>query len=240
MPGRPNKRNKRPDLNGLLVVDKPEGPTSMDVIRKLRRATGGAKAGHAGTLDPLATGVVVCCLGKATKLVDQLMGQTKVYETVVDLTAFTTTDDRDPRGEREEVQVDQPPTEARLQEVLEQFTGDIQQVPPAYSAIHIDGQRAYKLARQGEDVQIEPRTVRIDAIEMLSYAWPNLSLRITCGKGTYIRSLGRDIGQALGTGGHLASLRRTASGRFTVEQAVPWERLEEPIEAEDLMPMPIN
>ena len=144
------------NLNGLLIVDKPMGWSSMDIIRRIRRATDRCKAGHAGTLDPLATGVVVCCLGKATKLVDSLMGTTKVYITTVDLSAFTQTDDLE--GEREEVAVNTPPTHQEVLEALDQLTGEIQQIPPMYSAIHIDGQRAYKLARKGEVVDIKPRT----------------------------------------------------------------------------------
>lgn len=224
------------DLHGLLVVDKPLGMSSMDVVRRVRRAAGHCKTGHAGTLDPLATGVVLCCLGKATKLIDRLMGLTKVYEAEVDLSAFTATDDRE--GEREEVHVGTQPTEARLRETLETFVGHIEQRPPAFSAIHIDGQRAYKLARRGEAVEIAARTVRIDGIELLNYDWPIAAIRVTCGKGTYIRSLARDIGQALNTGGHLAGLRRTAVGGYTLDRAVDDARLNDPITAAELLPMP--
>jgi len=227
---------KRTDLHGLIVVDKPEGPTSMGVVRRVRRAAGNAKTGHAGTLDPLATGVVICCLGKATKAVPRLMDRAKVYQTTIDLSAFTTTDDRE--GERTEVAVNSPPRVQQVDEVLGRFSGEIEQTPPAFSAIHVGGQRAYKLARRGETVDMPTRTVRIDAIERLDYTYPELTLRITCGKGTYIRSLGRDIGTALETGGHLASLRRTAVGEYTLEQAVAWDRLDDPIEAEDLLPIP--
>jgi len=229
-------KKRRTDLNGLIVVDKPQGPTSMGVVRRVRHAAGNAKTGHAGTLDPLATGVVICCLGKATKAVPQLMDLTKIYETTIDLTAFTTTDDRE--GDRTEVDIATPPTEQEMRGVLPRFVGAIEQRPPAFSAIHIDGQRAYKLARRGEAVEVPTRTVQVHAIECLGYAFPELSLRITCGKGTYIRSLGRDIGTALGTGGHLASLHRTAVGGYTLEQAVAWERLGQPIEAEHLLPIP--
>ena len=232
--GRPRYAN--PSLTGLLVVDKPLGWSSMDIVRRLRRVTGGAKAGHAGTLDPLATGVVVCCLGKATKIIDSLMGLTKVYEAGVDFSAFTTTDDRE--GPREEVNITSPPTLDDLQQVLPRFIGEIDQKPPAFSALHIDGQRAYKLARRGEVVDIPSRKVRIDAIEILSYTWPIAELRITCGKGTYIRSLARDIGTALQTGGHLASLRRTAVGPYTLENTFDEARLELPVGESDLLPMP--
>ncbi len=205
----------------------------MDVIRRIRRATDRCKAGHAGTLDPLATGVVVCCLGKATKLVDSLMGTTKKYITKVDLSAFTQTDDLE--GEREEVSVDTPPSRQAVIEALAQLTGEIQQIPPMYSAIHIDGQRAYKLARKGEEVHIDPRTVMVHDIQLMNYTWPYAELDITCGKGTYIRSIARDLGKILGTGGHCASLRRTAVGQYTVDEAIPGSRLETPITQEDLI-----
>lgn len=221
------------NLNGLLIVDKPMGWSSMDIIRRIRRVTERCKAGHAGTLDPLATGVVVCCLGSATKLVDSLMGGTKVYLTRVDLSAFTQTDDLE--GEREEVVVDTPPTQQQVLDALSQLTGEIQQIPPAYSAIHVNGQRAYKLARKGETVEIEPRQVTVHAIELLSYQWPMADLSITCGKGTYIRSIARDLGKMLGTGGHCATLRRTAVGPYTLEHAITGDRLDQPITQADLI-----
>ena len=224
------------EVCGLLVVDKPIGWSSMDVVRRVRRAAGRAKTGHAGTLDPLATGVVICCLGRATRCVVRLMDLTKVYETRVDLSAFTTTDDRE--GERDVVDVAQPPSEAQVREAVGRFVGHIEQRPPAFSAVHIGGRRAYKLARRGEVVDMPVRTVRVDAIEVLAYAWPELSLRITCGKGTYIRSIARDLGQTLGTGGHLSALRRTAVGSYGLSLAVDAARLEQPIGADDLLPMP--
>ncbi len=226
-------------MEGLLVVDKPLGVSSMDVVRRVRRAAGLGrrfKVGHAGTLDPLATGVVVCCLGKATRAVEQLMGLTKVYDAVVDLSAFTTTDDRE--GERQEVAVAQIPDEATVRQVLATFIGEVEQVPPVYSAVHVDGQRAYKLARRGEQPDMPARTVRIDAIELNRYDWPLLDITVTCGRGTYIRSLARDIGVRLGTGGHLASLRRTAVGPYTLDKAVTFDRLESPLRQEDLLPTP--
>ena len=232
-----SRQKVKSDLSGLIVVDKALGMSSMDVVRRVRRAAGKAKTGHAGTLDPLATGVVICCLGKATKSVEKLMGQPKVYETCVDLSAFTQTDDLE--GEREEVDVPEPPTRALIQAVLPQFIGDaIEQTPPIYSAIHVNGQRAYKLARKGESVEMPTKIVRIDAIDILDYAWPNLTLSIRCGRGTYIRSLGRDIGKKLNTGGHLTALRRTAVGEYTLEKAHPIDRFESPITQDDLLPIP--
>lgn len=230
------RRNGNPGLDGLWVVDKPLGLSSMDVVRRVRRAAGNAKTGHAGTLDPLATGVVICCLGRATSAVERLMGLPKVYDAVVDLSAFTATDDRE--GERREVAVASPPTADRVAAACAGFVGLVRQRPPAFSAVHVEGKRAYRLARQGVDVVIPEKTVRIDAVEVLGYAWPELSIRVRCGRGTYIRSLARDLGVGLGTGGHLASLRRTAVGPYTLAEASPIERCERPITAADLLPMP--
>jgi len=233
---RPKTREDGSACSGLLVVDKPVGLSSMDVVRRVRRAAGGVKTGHAGTLDPLATGVVICCLGQATRCVGQLMDLAKTYETQVDLSAFTSTDDRE--GERELVTVSQPPSESVLRDALEQFVGWIEQRPPAYSAVHVNGQRAYKLARSGQEVSLEARPVRIDRIELLAYEWPIAALRVVCGKGTYIRSLARDLGKALGTGGHLASLRRTAVGPYDVQMAVTLDDLPSPLEQRHLLDPP--
>ncbi|MFI4862180.1 MAG: tRNA pseudouridine(55) synthase TruB [Phycisphaerales bacterium JB063] len=230
---------------GLLVVDKPVGWSSMDVCRKVRWAVRRGlpaelgrrkvKVGHAGTLDPLATGVVVVCVGKATKLVNRLMGSTKVYEASVNLSGFTASDDAE--FEPEPVEVSAPPTREAVETALGRQVGVIQQVPPSFSAVHVDGQRAYKAARAGEAVELKARPVRVDAIELLDYDWPTLELKITCGKGTYIRSIARDLGKSLGTGGYLTGLRRTASGQFTVADATPVERFESPLLQGDLLPV---
>ena len=226
-------RYRRHDLHGLMVVDKPLGLSSMDVVRQLRRAAGHCKTGHAGTLDPLATGVIICALGKATKQIDRLMGMTKVYDTTVDLSALTNTDDAE--GERQPVDVATPPTQPQIQTALDQLPGEIQQIPPAYSAIKIGGQRAYKLARKGDDVKMPPRIVRIDSIHLHRYDWPRLDLTITCGKGTYIRSLARQIGALLNTGGYLTALRRTAIGPYTIDRAWQLDALPQPINPEHLI-----
>ena len=233
--GRPKYRQT--SLHGIFVVDKPLGWTSMDVVRRVRDAAGFAKTGHAGTLDPLATGVIICCIGKATRLVESLMRGTKVYEASVDLTAFTNTDDRE--GEREEVAVDEPPSEEQVVTALASFVGQTEQRPPAFSAVHIDGKRAYKRARQGEVVDIPARTVEIFDIALTHYAWPHVKIHVTCGKGVYIRSLARDLGRTLGTGGHLAALRRTAVGEYTLDDAHTAERLMSPITHGDVLPIPI-
>ncbi len=219
-------KNHRPDLNGVLVVDKPLGISSAAVCNAVRRRSGGAKVGHAGTLDPLATGVLVVCLGKATKSISDIQASAKRYTAEVDLSAFTTTDDAE--GEREEITVEAPPTRDELTAACERFLGAIDQRPPIYSAVHIEGKRAYDLARKG-DLSERPaaKRVRIDSIDILAYDWPITVLDIRCGKGVYIRSLARDLGGALGTGGTLRSLRRTAVGGYTIEHATPLDDLPE-------------
>jgi len=229
-------------LNGLLVIDKPMDWTSMDVVRRVRYAAGKGsgrvkqKVGHAGTLDPLATGVLVMCLGKGTKLVEGLMGQVKVYETVIDLSAFTASDDAE--LPRQEVAVPTPPTVAQIDAALAKQTGEIEQVPPDFSAVHVEGKRAYKAARQGEPLKLRPKQVRIDSIERLGYDWPRLELRITCGRGTYIRSIARDLGRLLGTGGYLTALRRTAVGDFTIDRAFAMDKLADGLDQHHLIPLP--
>jgi len=227
-------------LHGLLVVDKPAGWTSMDVVRRVRNAAskgrGKQKVGHAGTLDPLATGVLVLCFGRATRLVDRLMGQTKVYQTTIDLSAFTASDDAE--MPREEVEVAVPPTVEEVDTALRAQTGLIEQVPPNFSAVHVGGRRAYQAARKGESVVLGAKQVRVDSIERLGYDWPSLELCITCGKGTYIRSIARDLGKLLGTGGHLTSLRRLSIGSYTLEQAVTPDDVMGGLDAADILPIP--
>lgn len=211
-------RNKRPDLNGILNIDKPLGWSSAKVCNMVRRLSAGAKVGHAGTLDPLATGVLVVCLGKATKRIPGFMDASKEYRATVDLSAFSSTDDAE--GDRTAVETASVPTRAEIERVLsERFMGEIEQAPPRYSAVKIDGQRAYKIARAGEEFQTRVKVVRIDSIVVEGYDWPRLDLSIECGKGTYIRSIARDLGEALGTGGMLSGLVRTRVGEFRLEEA---------------------
>ncbi|MEM6332164.1 MAG: tRNA pseudouridine(55) synthase TruB [Planctomycetota bacterium] len=226
-------------IDGVLVVDKPLGVSSAEVVRRVRFGAGNCKTGHAGTLDPLATGVLVCCLGDATRLSERVMKGVKAYEAAVDLSAFTTTDDRE--GERTEVAIDEDnrPTRGAIEAAAAGFVGSISQVPPAFSAAHVAGKRAYAMARRGEAVKLEPRTVRIDAIELVRYDWPIAELAVTCGKGVYIRSLARDLGESLGTGGHLAALRRTRVGPFEVGAARALATIERGcLSAEDLTDLP--
>ncbi|MCH8315884.1 MAG: tRNA pseudouridine(55) synthase TruB [Planctomycetes bacterium] len=232
--GRPNKP-PRPVVTGILVVDKPLGISSMTAVNVVRARAGGTRTGHAGTLDPLATGVLVLALGKATKKISHFMATDKRYATVIDLTAFTTTDDME--GERIEVDVAQPPSESDVQAVLEKFTGRIMQRPPQRSAIKIGGRRAYALSRRGETVEIPARPVDVYRLEIRRYNWPELELYVHCGKGTYIRSLARDIGEALGTGGHCESLRRLAVGPFVEDAAAALEQVPDLLTEQDLIPI---
>lgn len=227
-----------PFLSSILILDKPEGLTSMDVCRRIRRrlVNAGApkrvKVGHGGTLDPLATGVLVILVGKATKRCNEIMDGPKRYIAAVDLSCFSTTDDRE--GEQAPVQIDTHPTLEHVRAACEQFTGTIQQTPPIYSAMKVGGKRAYKLARAGETPKMEPRPVTIHSIDIISYDFPIATLDIHCGKGTYIRSLARDLGKALHTGGMLTALRRTAVEPFTIEQAITLEDIPDVLSKEEL------
>ncbi len=232
--GRPNKP-LRPVVTGVLVVDKPLGISSMAVVNLVRAKAGGTRTGHAGTLDPLATGVLVLALGKATKKIGHFMATDKRYATVVDLTAFTTTDDLE--GARIEVDTVQPPAESDVQAVLEKFTGRIMQRPPQRSAIKISGHRAYARSRRGETVEIPARPVDVYRLEIRRYDWPELELYVHCGKGTYIRSLARELGEALGTGGHCQSLRRLAVGPFGEDGALLLAQVPDPLTEQDLIPI---
>lgn len=231
----PAEPNSLP-LSGLLVLDKPLGLSSAAAVARVRRAARGAKVGHAGTLDPLATGVLLCCLGRATRCAAKLMDLPKTYEAVVDLSAFTASDDRE--SPPQVVPVAQPPTQRQVHQALAALVGDIAQRPPRFSAVHVGGRRAYQLARQGQWPDLAPRIVHVAALELLAYAWPHATLRVQCGKGTYIRSLARDLGLKLGTGGHLAALRRTAVGPYTLAMAICWDRLDRPLTVGDLLPPP--
>lgn len=221
-------------IEGVIVIDKPLGLSSMQacaIVRGKLKAGGApkrVKVGHGGTLDPLASGVLVVLVGKATKRCDQVMAGSKRYETTVDLSRLSSTDDLE--GELASVQVDREPTLEDVRRACLRWTGSVMQTPPAYSAIKVNGKRAYALARKGETVELKPRPIRIDSISIIEYSWPMLTLDIACGKGTYIRSLGRDIGEAMGAGGVLTGLRRTRVGRFGIEDAVMLEDLPDPMD----------
>ncbi len=208
---------------GFLNVDKPLGMTSHDVVAKVRRASGIKKIGHAGTLDPLATGVLILCVGGATRLSEYAMHGTKRYLARVRL--GITTDTYDAEGEIVIQRDASHITRDDLQRLFSRFMGDIQQVPPMYSAIKQDGRKLYDLARAGETVERAARDVRIEALELIDWQPPEFTLDVTCSAGTYIRSLAYDLGEALGVGAHLSGLVRTASGVFTLENATPLDTL---------------
>jgi tRNA pseudouridine55 synthase len=215
-------------MNGVLNIDKPAGMTSHDVVGRVRRIAHLKRVGHAGTLDPDATGVLLVCLGQATRLSDYLAGEGKAYRAVLALGATTTTEDAS--GEVLTQTDAGHLTEADLVALLPSFTGDIQQIPPMVSAVHHEGKRLYELARAGITVERAARTIRIDAITLLDFTpgpVAHATLDIVCGKGTYIRTLCADLGAALGVGGHMKSLRRTRVGAFTAAAATPLANLTE-------------
>lgn len=207
---------------GLLNVYKPAGPTSHDLVAWVRRGTGVRKVGHGGTLDPAATGVLVLCLGPATRLSEYLQGSPKTY--VARLHFGIETNTYDAQGEIV-ARDSRPVMRDQVEAALAGFRGRIAQVPPLYSALKRGGRKLYELARAGQTVALEPRPVTIYRLELLAWEPPFATLRVECSPGTYIRSLAHDLGRAVGVGAHLAALERTASGRFTAAEAVPWERL---------------
>ena len=215
-------------MNGVLNIDKPAGITSHDVVGRVRKVAQLKRVGHAGTLDPDATGVLLICLGAATRLTDYLADEGKEYRATLALGAATTTEDA--AGEvLTRVDASQI-TEQALAEILPRFVGDIVQTPPMVSAVHHEGRRLYELAREGITVERAARTIRIDGIQLIDFTPGELAqatLDVSCGKGTYIRTLCADIGAALGVGGHMAALRRTRVGSFLVETALPLAELTE-------------
>lgn len=219
------RKRKGRDISGWLVVDKPAGLTSTAVVNKVRWALDAKKAGHAGTLDPEATGVLAVALGEATKTVPYITDALKAYTFTVRLGQATNTDD----AEGEVIaKSDARPTDEQIKEALLPFLGEIMQVPPKFSAVKIDGQRAYKLAREGEDVQIEARPLWVEELIMLDRPdADHVVLEMTCGKGGYVRSIARDLGTALGCYGHVKELRRIWSGPFDAEDGISLERIDE-------------
>lgn len=212
-------------MNGFLIANKPTGTTSSNVVVFVRRRLPkGTAIGHGGTLDPDASGVLPLCIGKATRLFDYIIDKKKTY--VAELQLGQVTDTQDATGqvvEEHAVAVG----EAELREAIPHFVGEIEQIPPMYSAIKRDGKRMYQLARKGETVELEPRKCRVDGIELLGQTGENrYQIRVDCGKGVYIRTLCHDIGKYLGCGGHMASLKRTAAGVFSIENALTKEQIE--------------
>jgi len=213
----------------VLLIDKPMDWTSFDVVKKLRRLVRTRKIGHAGTLDPLATGLLILCTGKYTKRINEYMSQEKEYTGRITLGARTPTFDLEsgPEDHRDYSGI----TPDVLQSALAAFTGPILQVPPIHSAIKVDGQRVYELARKGREVKLEARPVVIKAFDITEFKLPVVGFRVVCSTGTYIRSLANDLGAALGCGGYLSALRRTRIGEYGVEQAMNMEQAEEYIKS---------
>jgi len=219
-------------VHGILVIDKPAGPTSFDVVRSVRRLLQVKKVGHLGTLDPFAAGVLPLLLGEATKLVPYLPDDVKSYRGTLELGVETDTLDLTGTVTARSPHLPDP---AAVGPVLESFRGDQWQTPPLYSALHHQGQRLYQLARRGLQVEIPPRQVRISHLECEAVALPRVTFRVTCSRGTYVRTLAADIGRRLGCGAHLVSLARLASGPFTLDQAVPLPAPGDPAGRETLL-----
>lgn len=214
-------------MNELAAFYKPKGMSSFRLVSLVRRLTGQKRVGHGGTLDPLAEGVMVLGFGRAgtKKLANILKGETKEYEAVVRLGAISETYDGEgpiKKNSNNEFLI----SKQKIEEILKKFTGNIEQTPPIYSAMKVDGQRAYKLARAGREVVLKPRRVFIEKIEILGYEPPDLFLRIVCGSGVYIRSLAHDLGQLLGVGAYLKDLKRTRVGNFFLAESIKLEDLE--------------
>lgn len=219
----------------VLYINKPLNWTSFDLVRKLRnklcRRLGvkKLKVGHAGTLDPLATGVMIICTGKKTKLIETFQYQTKEYIATIRL--GETTPSFDLETEVDAIYPTEHITKELVNQILTQFIGEIQQVPPTYSACKVEGKRAYEFAREGQEVELKPKLLAIDEIELLDYTMSEIKIRVVCSKGTYIRALARDIGLALNTGGHLTALERTRIGDITLDLCVAGEQIEEVVDA---------
>ena len=229
----------------ILYIDKPLGWTSFDAVKRVRGAltrrmgVKKLKVGHAGTLDPLATGVMIICTGRATKRIEQLQAGVKEYVATIALGA--TTPSYDVETEIDATYPTDHITEEVARRVLDTFRGSIEQVPPAFSACKIDGRRAYSMARKGLDVELKPKTLVIDDIELLQYSPQQITIRVVCSKGTYIRALARDIGAALNTGAHLTTLRRTRVGHITVDDCLSPEQMAQMIKTVDIeMPQTDN
>ena len=218
-------------VSGVLVVDKPVGLTSHDVVQIIRRGTNIRRAGHTGTLDPRASGVLVVLIGPAVRLSEYVSASDKRYQATIRLGSSTDTFDAEGRI-TSSASVDSI-TEEQFEEILEQYVGEIEQVPPPYSAIKIGGRKAYEMAREGEEVNLEPRVIQVYSLELLEWDPPEAVVDVFCSSGTYVRSLANDLGNALGVGAHLVGLRRTKSGRFTLRDAVPLRRLQEAFVAGD-------
>ena len=219
-----NRFDVKNTISGVLVVDKPVGMTSHDVVQAVRRGSNIRRAGHTGTLDPRASGVLVILLGPAVRLSEYVAASDKRYQAVIQLGTTTDTYDGDGRT-TSTLPIDV--TEEQFDTELQKFVGRIEQVPPPYSAIKVQGRKAYDMARAGEQFELEPRIIDVYSLELLEWAPPEVVIDVNCSSGTYVRSLAHDLGQRLGCGATLTGLRRTKNGRFTLRDAVPLRKLNE-------------
>ena len=224
-----DRENIKNVVSGVLVVDKPIGLTSHDVVQVIRRGTGIRRAGHTGTLDPRASGVLVILIGPAVRLSEYVSASDKRYQATIRL--GSSTDTYDSEGTITSSASVDDITEDYFNEVLQRFVGEIEQVPPPYSAVKVQGRKAYDMAREGEEFELIPRIINVYSLEILEWALPEVVIDVYCSSGTYVRSLANDLGKELGTGAHLVGLRRTKSGRFTLRDAVPLRRLQEAFDA---------
>ena len=216
-------------ISGVLVVDKPVGMTSHDVVQAIRTGTGLRRAGHTGTLDPRASGVLVILVGPAVRLSEFVSASDKRYQAIIRLGSTTDTFDAD--GKLTESNQPVNVTEAQFEKALSAFVGEIEQTPPPYSAVKVQGRKAYELAREGEEVELAPRKITVYHLEVLEWAPPEAVIDVHCSSGTYVRSLANDLGAALGCGAYLVGLRRTKSGRFSLREATPLRKLQEAFQA---------
>ncbi len=212
------------EMEGVLLVDKPTDHTSHDVVARLRRKLRMKRIGHAGTLDPMATGLLIMLIGKATRISQYLISLDKEYEGTIELGKVT--DSQDAQGEVMETRPVPTLTEPELRKAMDGFLGDQYQLPPMYSAIKIDGVPLYKSARKGEEVVREPRFIRVSSFELTRFGLPSFDFRLRSSKGTYVRTIAHDLGQRLGCGAHLSALRRTATDRFNISQAITLDEIE--------------
>ena len=229
MESKMNSQDVKNAISGVLVVDKPVGMTSHDVVQAIRSGTGLRRAGHTGTLDPRASGVLVILVGPAVRLSEFVSASDKRYQAIIRLGSTTDTFDADgkitPSAEPIEV------TEEQFESVLQTFIGEIEQTPPPYSAVKVQGRKAYEMAREGEEVELAPRKITVHHLEVLEWAPPEVVIDVHCSSGTYVRSLANDLGKVLGCGAYLVGLRRTKSGRFSLRDATPLRKLQDAFHA---------
>jgi tRNA pseudouridine55 synthase len=221
-----NSQDVKNAISGVLVVDKPVGMTSHDVVQAVRNGTSLRRAGHTGTLDPRASGVLVILVGPAVRLSEYVSASDKRYQAIIRMGGKTDTFDADGKftqDNQETIDV----TEQQFEDVLKTFVGEIEQTPPPYSAVKVKGRKAYEMARKGEEVNLEPRKITVHHLEVLEWAPPEAVIDVHCSSGTYVRSLANDLGEKLGCGAYLVGLRRTKSGRFSLRDAVPLRKLQE-------------